>query len=273
MHIPILLVTCYIVIGFFAGIMGGLLGVGGGAITVPLFFVIFSLLDYPKDYLMALSVGTSLAAMVFNTLSATWAHHQHQTVIWSIFKKMFLGLVIGSLIGALLTIWLPEKILEIFFGLFLCSLSLIFFRDKLPVYHITESLNAIILRIASYIIGILSSIFGIGGGVITVPLLLSIKIPDKKAIGTSSSMTLLVSFMGTLSYIFFGWKYHLGPLNLGYVNLPAFLIVGLTTFFAAPIGVKLTHQLPLNKIRIIFAYMLALTGLTFLILNLLSLFR
>jgi uncharacterized protein len=273
MFIPLFLVIVYLFIGFFAGVMGGLLGVGGGAITVPCFFLIFSLLGYPPNYLMAMSVGTSLAAMVFTTLSGTWSHHKKGTVKWAIFKKMATGLMIGSVLGAILTMWLPGKVLEIFFGVFLCSLSLIFFRDKIPVYHISESLYSVIFRIASFIIGILSSILGIGGGVITVPLLMSFKIPDKNAIGTSSSMTLLVSFMGTLSYIIFGWNHHIHPYNLGYINIPAFLIVGITTFFAAPLGVKLTHQLPLKKIRMIFAAMLVVTGLTFIILNLLTFFR
>lgn len=272
MIIPLFLVVIYLLIGFLAGLMGGLLGVGGGAITVPSFFVIFSLLGYPAHYLMALSVGTSLAVMVFTTLSATWSHHQNHTIIWSFFIKMAPGLFLGSLFGAFLVFWIPEKVLEFFFGIFLCTLSMIFVRDKLPIYHISESLSPVLIRIASLIIGTLSSILGIGGGIITVPLLISIKTSDKNAIGTSSSITLLVSFMGTLSYIIFGWKHQVTPYNLGFINLPALLIVGLTTFFAAPLGVKLTHQLSLKKIRMIFAGMLAMTGLTFIILNLLSFF-
>jgi uncharacterized membrane protein YfcA len=273
MFIPLFLVIIYLFVGFFAGLMGGLLGVGGGAITVPAFFVIFSLVGYPKEYLMPLSVGTSLAAMVFTTLSATWSHHKHYSVVWPFFKKMALGLILGSLFGAFLTLLLPEKFLEIFFGVFLCSLSVIFFRDKLPIYQISEKFSSLLLRASSLAIGTLSSLLGIGGGVITVPLLISIKTPDKNAIGTSSSITLLVSFMGTISYILFGWKHHLSSHNLGYIDIPAFLIVGITTFFAAPLGVKLTHQLSLKKIRMLFAGMLLVTGLTFIILNLLSFFR
>lgn len=273
MLLSLIQVLIYLFIGFFAGIIGGLLGIGGGVITVPCFFIIFSLMGYPSQDIMALSVGTSLAAMVFNSLSATWAHHRRHVIKWEIFKKMAPGLILGSLVGASLTVWLPERILEIFFGVFLCLLSFIYFRDKLPIFDISENIKGTLLRMTSIVIGILSSILGIGGGILAVPLLMSIKLPDKNAIGTSSSVTLLVSTIGTLSYIFFGWNEQLGVENIGYVNLPTFLIVGLATLFAAPIGVKLTHQIPLHKIRKIFASVLVLTGLTFIILNFITLFR
>lgn len=271
MTTALLIFITYIVIGLFGGVIGGLLGIGGGVITVPCFFLIFNWLGYPPGDLMALAVGTSLAAIVFNTFSATWAHHRNEDVIWQIFLKMAPQLLIGSILGAILTIWLPQVAIEIFFGIFLCLLSIVFFRQQLPHFDFHEAQSFPILRLASFVIGILSSILGIGGGVITVPLLLAIKIPDRNAIGTSSAVTLLVSTLGTISYIIFGWKFTLGHENIGYVNIPACLSVGLMTFFSAPLGVKLTSQIPVTKIRKIFAVVLVLTGLTFIILNLLRL--
>ncbi len=273
MTFPLWLLILYIIIGFSAGVIGGLLGIGGGVITVPCFFIIFKWLGYPIKDLMPLGIGTSLAAMVFNTLSATWAHHRRHSVLWPIFRKMALGLMIGSFVGATLTIWLPEIAIEIFFGVFLCFLSTIFFRDELPRFNFASEKSSFIIRIASFGIGTLSSILGIGGGVLTVPLLLSVKIPDKNAIGTSSAVTLLVSTLGTISYIIFGWKYSFSSTNIGYINVPAFLTVGLMTFIAAPLGVKLTHQLALSKIRKLFAIVLILTGLTFISLNILHYFN
>jgi hypothetical protein len=266
----LLLFLIYIAIGAFSGTIGGLLGIGGGVITVPCFFVIFKWLDYPHDYLMPLAVGTSLAAMVFNTLSATVGHYRKHAVLWDVSRKMAPGLIIGSIFGAILTIWLPEIAIEIFFGIFLCFLSITFFRSDLPRFNFASSQASLIIRMASFGIGTLSSILGIGGGVLTVPLLLAVKIPDKNAIGTSSSLTLLVSTLGTISYILFGWNYRFNPMDLGYVNIPACLIVGITTFLVAPLGVKLTYQLPVSKLRKFFAVVLIITGLSFIILNIIT---
>jgi uncharacterized membrane protein YfcA len=259
----------YIFIGFFAGIIGGLLGIGGGVITVPCFFIIFTWMGYLQGDLMPVAVGTSLAAMIFNTLSATLVHHSKNIVKWEIFKKMSPGLFIGSVFGTTLTLWLPEVVLEVFFGVFLCTLSTIYFRKEMPHFSFSGNHTSFILRLASFVIGTLSSILGIGGGVLTVPLLMAIKIPDKNAIGTSSAITLLVATLGTISYIFFGWKSDFSSENIGFVNVPAFLTVGIMTFLSAPIGAKLTHQLPISKIRHIFAIVLIMTGLTFISLNLL----
>jgi uncharacterized membrane protein YfcA len=263
-----LIVLIYIIIGLFAGMIGGLLGIGGGVITVPSFVALFLWMGYPPNDLMPLAVGTSLAVMIFNSFSARRAHYRRGAVNWTVFKTMALGLFLGSFFGAFLTTYLPEKMVEICFGLFLCFLSMTFFFDKLPLFPSSAHLDTRVLKIASGIIGALSSILGIGGGLLTVPLLLSMKMHHKDAIGTSSAITLLVSTMGTLFYILFGWHTQPGIENLGYVNLPAFFIVGITTFFAAPLGVKLAHQLPLKTIRKIFAIVLIVTGLTFIMLNL-----
>jgi uncharacterized protein len=266
----ILIFIVYIFIGLIAGIIGGLLGIGGGAITVPCFFIIFKWLGgFPHAYLMPLAVGTSLAAMVFTSLSACWAQHDKKVVEWEIFNKMAPGLFIGAIAGSILTVWLPENVLEIFFGVFLCALSTLFFRKNLPLFSISKIDSSLLIRTTSFFIGTISNIFGIGGGILTIPLLLSIKIPDLNAIGTSAAITLLVSTLGTLSYIFFGWNHNFGSQNIGFVNIPAFLIVGITTFFTAPIGVKLSHELSPRKMRKIFAIILILSGFTFITLNLL----
>ena len=267
MAFAIFLAIIYLIVGFFAGIIGGLLGVGGGVITVPCFVLIFSLLGYSENIVIPLAVGTSLAAMVLNTLSATYSHHQRSAVNWEFLRKMAPGLIIGSMIGAFLDILLPKRILSIFFGFFFCLLSLIFLRKRIPVLNIPDNHRLHMLQMASLLIGALSSLLGIGGGVFTVPLLLSMDIPDNTAIGTSSSTTLLVSLMGTLSYIFLGWNQPLEAFHVGYVNLPAFLLVGITMFSSAPIGVKLVHQLALKQIRLLFGGLLIVTGVTFIILN------
>lgn len=265
----LLLFLALLLVGIGAGIIGGLLGIGGGVITIPCLYLIFLWLDYPAESLMRLSIGTSLAAMVFNTLSATYAHHRKQGVLWPLFKKMAIGLTLGAILGALLATWLPDVFLEVFFGIFLCLLAISFLKGGIPDLGFSQVPSPIVLNFFSFCIGILSSILGIGGGALTVPLLLAFQIEDKQAIGTSAATTVLVSALGTISYAIFGWNAALPAGNIGYINIPAFLIVGLTSFLIAPYGVKLTHQLSPIRIRKIFAYVLIGTGLTFIIMNLL----
>lgn len=266
----LLMLMSYLAIGLVAGIIGGLLGIGGGVITIPAFFLIFQWLGYPASQIMHLSIGTSLAAMVLNTIAATHAHHQRNAVLWPIFGKMTPGLIIGSICGALIATLLSGHFLAIFFGVFLCLLSLNFLRGKVLNLGFTHFPDPLVLNLVSVGIGTLSSILGIGGGVLTVPFLLACHFKDTYAIGTSAATTVLVSLLGTCAYIFFGWTQTLGPENLGYVNLPAGLIVGLMSFFIAPYGVKLAHFLSPAKVRKIFAFILILTGMTFITLSLVN---
>lgn len=252
----------YVVIGAISGILGGLLGIGGGVVTVPCFLYLFNLLDYPQSELMHVVVATSLSSMIFNTIAMTWAHNRHKNVLWNVFMKMVPGLILGSAFGALLSIWLSGRWLEIFFGVFLCVFAFRFYFQK-PIEHNTFQLpSTSILSILSGCIGSVSSLLGIGGGSMTVPLLSALKITSKKAIGTSAAVTLLTTCTGTLFYAIAGQESteHLNLLRL--INLPAFLIVGLTAFFVAPIGVILNHKFPPSKVRKFFAVILLLTGIS-----------
>jgi len=251
----------YILIGIVAGILGGLLGIGGGVVTVPSLYYTFYFLGYPHIYLMHLAIGTSLAAMILNTAASSWAHNKRGGVMWDVFKKMAPGLLLGSIIGAILVQWLPDRGLEIFFGIFLCSLAIHFWK-KTPIVEEPHRLpKSPLLMLWSFVIGGISNILGIGGGTLIVPFLLSFKVPIKKAIGTSATCSLLVTSIGSISYLFLGLRdVHL-PEDIGYIDLPAFITVGVVSFLTAPIGAKWAHELPVNRIRKIFALVLVATGI------------
>lgn len=261
-----LIFIIYALIGGVAGILGGMLGIGGGVITVPCLFYLFRFLEFPQAYVMHMAIATSLAAMIFNTLSATWSHHQHGTVLWKILKKMIPGFVLGSILGALIASALSGILLEIFFACFLFFLAFRFFIPKKQKKERVKIPSRSVLTFYSSGIGILSNILGIGGGTMTVPLLISFKIPDTKAIGTSAAATLFTSILGSISYLILGWGNVPGAQNIGLINLPAFLIVGIATFFTAPYGVKLTHELSPKKVRKIFACVLTATGILLMVL-------
>ncbi len=255
----------YVALGIIAGILAGLLGIGGGVVTVPCLFYIYHWLGYPQSDVMHMAIATSLAAMIFTTAAATWAHHRRKSVLWGILGKMIPGLIIGSIFGALIAIWLSGIILEVFFGIFLCALAVRFYRQKAVITGTHKLPNRWILSALSGCIGALSNLLGIGGGSLTVPMLTTFKISDKNAIGTSSATTLITSILGSISYLIFAWgKTHV-PDNVGLINTPSFLVIGVTTFLCAPYGVKLSHEISPQKVRKIFAIVLAITGLSLII--------
>lgn len=253
----------YLMIGAVAGILGGLLGIGGGVITVPCLLYIFHLLNFPQPYIMHMAIATSLAAMIFNTAAATWAHHKRGNILWGVFKKMVPGFIIGAIVGAIIAIWLSGVFLEIIFGIFLCSLAFFFYRKK-AIHHIGAHKlpSSPVLSFYCCCIGALSNLLGIGGGSLVVPLLTTFKITDRKAIGTAAASTLVTTILGTLTYLMIGRTgvHHLE--TVGLIDLPAFFIIGIAAFFCAPFGVKLTHEISPDRVRKIFAIVLALTGLS-----------
>lgn len=255
----------YAVLGAIAGILGGLLGIGGGVVTVPCLLLIFDLLGFPQAYVMQMAIATSLAAMIFTALAGTWAHNKRKAVLWNVLKKMVPGLVIGSVAGAVIALWISGVILEIFFGLFLCVLAFRFYRQKTLMHGPHQLPTTLKLSLLSGCVGALSNLLGIGGGSITVPMLTYFKVSDKNAIGTSAATTLLTAILGSISYLIFGLGDVPAPDNVGLINLPSFIIIGVVTFFFAPYGAKLTHEISPQKVRKIFAIVLALTGISLII--------
>lgn len=255
-------IAAYLIVGCLAGVLSGLLGIGGGIITVPCFYLIFHLLDYPQTYVMQLAIGTSLAAMVFNTLSSTWAHHKRGNLVWKVFKGMALGLFLGSIIGALIAEWLSTLFLEIIFGIFLCLLGIYFWR----VPHTSEVAPSLPKRLFLFLcssgIGAISNILGIGGGTLIVPFLTTHHMPAKKAIGTSAACSCLITSLGAVSYLILGLKNAHFSENVGFINIPAFLTVGIVSFLVAPYGAKLTEQFPVSRLRKFFSIILIVTGLS-----------
>jgi uncharacterized protein len=263
-----LLYVIYGLIGVVAGLLGGLLGISGGVIIVPLLVLIFKYNAFPPEYLMHLAIGTSLAAMVINSLAAAYSHHLRGSVLWDVFRSMLPGLIIGSLIGAVIARFLPSSFLQKIFGGFECLIGLYFLLPYRPpkgaeqkkFYQRKLALNGI-----SFGVGSLSNILGIGGGTFMVPTLMTFHLPAKNAIGTSAAMGTLTSFIGALSYLSLGIMQKALPDSIGFLYLPAFISISITTFLFAPLGAKLAHHLSTVHLRRIFAFALLSIGVAMLL--------
>jgi uncharacterized membrane protein YfcA len=261
----VIICIAYVAIGVIAGILGGLLGIGGGVVTVPCFLLLFPYLGFPQAYIMHMAIATSLAAMILNTAAATRAHNKRGTVVWDVFWKLVPGLIFGAIIGAFIASWLSSIVLEIFFGVFLLLLAVYFYRQKVIRSGTHKLPSKLILNSLSVGIGAVSNLLGIGGGSMTVPLLTSFKMKDRNAIGTSAATTLLTTSLGAASYLILGWGDVPGEGTLGLINILAFLIVGVAAFFTAPYGAALTQKIDPDQVRKIFAVVLALTGISLII--------
>lgn len=263
----ILAYIAYVFVGILAGILAGLLGIGGGLITVPCLFAIFYLLDFPQPYVMHLAIGTSLAAMVFNSFSSAWGHHRHNMVLWDVFKMMMPGIILGAIAGAYLANLLSGIVLEALFGIGAVLLGVRFLFTKKKWEDGEHPLpNFATLSGTGFLISAVSNILGIGGGMFTVPSLLYFRVGEKKAIGTSAAISFFISLLGAASYFYFGFGLTSFNYTFGYVNLPAFIVIGVVSVFAAHYGVKLTQKLDPAVLRKIFGGALIITGLLMLFL-------
>jgi len=246
-----------------AGLLAGLLGIGGGVILVPLFLWLFKLAGLPSDLLVHTAFGTSLCIIVPTAISSTLGHRKRGNVAWHQVFYLAAGGALGAIIGSSMAALLSGKILHAAFGgmQILVGLKLLFFRPRLP----PEELNPrkISLLLVGLTGGAFSAFFGVGGGVIAVPLMLiMLRLPIHLAVGNSSALIVVSAFFGTISYVLHGLNIVTTvPFSLGYVNLLVAAVVAPVTIVCARIGVRLASRISQDRMVNVFAIVLILIGL------------
>jgi len=254
-------VLLFLLLGAFIGFMAGLLGIGGGGIMVPVLTSIFLYQGVPVEKVVHLALGTSMASIVVTAISSLRAHNAKNGVIWKIVKRMAGGIILGAFLATYLVSYLSSVYLAIFFAIFMAYVSLQMFLNKRPKPNRVLAGSSGLFMAGSGI-GAISALVSIGGGSLTVPYLAWQNIEIKKAIGTSAAIGLPLSIAGTLGYLINGWSTS-SPQEyiLGYVYLPAVLLISATSFFTAPYGAKLAHALPVVILKKIFAVLLIILSI------------
>ncbi len=256
-----MIIVFYIIIGLVTGLLSGLLGIGGGVISVPALFYILHHYGFDTTYLMHTCIATSLGATLITSAGSSFAHHKKRALLPSVLKIIIPGLIAGCIAGAFISTVLPSHFLQIFFGIMALLLSLYFFFPKLLQGHIAERPTKT-LSLFGIIIGALSTLLGVGGGIFMVPVLLAYRVPIQNAVASSSAGTLTTALAGTAIYLFIAHGKDVGPNMIGFISIPALLGIGVSSLLTTSSGAKLAHILPAHIVRRIFAIALAVTGVS-----------
>jgi len=267
LHWP--LIVALLVVGAISGLTAGLFGIGGGAVMVPALYYAFGQLGVPEEVQMHCAVATSAAVIILNAARSTRAHHSRGAVdtniVWpwpKIWKSYGLWIGAGAFAAA---IWIAPHMssaaLTRLFAVvaFLVAMQFIFgwpsftFRETVPAGAAPF--------IAGGGVGVLSSLMGIGGGSLSVPLLSFCGIPIHRAIGTAAAFGLFIAVPATLGFVISGWDVTGRPFgSLGYVNGLGFALITIAAWPLVPLGSKLAHKMDATLLRRVFGICLALVA-------------
>jgi uncharacterized membrane protein YfcA len=254
MAIPLLLT------GILSGFLAGLLGVGGGVVIVPILSYYLEATGLNTSFAMHIAIATSLAIIVPTSILSARTHIKLGNVDMAVIRSLGLMIFIGALGGGLLAQQLDNAGLKTVFGLLLAGIALLFLI-RVVVLH--EGLPGQPIRaVIGWLIGLVSALVGIGGGSLSVPTLTAFGWPIHRAVGSAALLGLIISVPGMLSFITVGWGMEGRPdWSLGYVWLPAALLISATAFFMAPIGARTASKLDKTRLRRIFGLFLAVVSL------------
>lgn len=248
--------------GVVSGVAAGLLGIGGGAIIVPILSATLGWLGFDGDVAQHVAVGTSLAIIIPTGIASARSHHKRGAVDVEILKLWAPVIVVATLVGGLMARLYTGDALRIIFGvmaMFIAANILLPFQERL-MGHLKNS--PLTHRISAAVVGYVSSLMGVGGGSLSVPTIHAFGATMHKAVGTGAAIGVFIALSGTLGFIVSGWGVPgLPPLSLGYINLVALVLVGATAALCAPLGAALAHRLQQRTLKIVFAVFLIITGL------------
>lgn len=259
-------VGALIAAGAVIGILAGLFGVGGGAVSVPVFFEIFGALGYPPEVAMPVAVGTSLAVIVPTSIASARGHHLKGTLDREILRIWAVPILIGVLLGAGIARFASPAVFQsVFVAVAAINAAKLLsggkgwrLRDELP--------KPATMRTGGFVIGLVSAIMGIGGGAVSNLFLTLHGVGIHRAISTSAGVGVLIAIPGSIGYILAGLgRDGLPPDALGFVSIVAFGLTIPTSLLTTRIGVALAHGMSRRALEIAFGSFLALVSIRYLV--------
>jgi len=255
-QLPFAFLALYGAIGIVVGILAGLLGVGGGLVIVPALTYLFEAQGFPREAGIRLALGTSLATILFTSLSSARAHHRNGFVDWSLVKRISPGILVGTYLGGVVAARVDGTVLKGVFTVFLVLVALQILSGAKP--RPTRTLPGVPGTTGvGLAIGGISSWVGIGGGSMSVPFMLWCNVDPRRAVGTSAAIGFPIAFAGALTYVVNGLEASTGvPHAVGYLHLPALVCVSLGSVLTAPLGARLASRLDPARVKRWFAWFL-----------------
>jgi len=250
----------YVLLGCGAGMLAGMLGVGGGQVIVPGLMYAFHRHGVAAEVFMHVAIGTSLATIALTSLSAVWAHHRRGAVLWDVVARFTPGIIIGALAGAWCADYLRSRALMVLFGVVLIALALqmLFAFSPKPSRRLPG--RGALTGVGAGV-GWLSALVGIGGGSMVVPFLVWCNRPLPRAVATAAACGLPVALAGAAGFAIAGWGNAALPAwSGGYIHWPAALGIAAAGMLTAPLGARLAHALPTRTLKRIFSVFLAIAG-------------
>jgi uncharacterized membrane protein YfcA len=242
--------------GVGAGLLSGLLGIGGAMVLVPVLTFVLTHTGTPPEHTVKMAVATSLATICFTSMSSVRAHHQRGAVRWDIVRVLAPGIVLGSLAGAQVAVALPAKALGILFAVFIAfsATQMLLDRKPAPTRTIPGPLGTFGVGI---VIGLLSAIVGAGGAFVSVPFMTWCNVRIHEAVGTSAALGFPIALAGIAGYAWAGRDLpQMPPGSLGYIFLPGLVIIALASMTLAPLGARIAHRMDIRPLKRMFALVL-----------------
>ncbi len=251
-------------IGAFAGVLAGLLGVGGGIVLVPAFFYAFQTLGYDGPQLMQMCLATSLATIIVTSVRSVSSHNKKGAVDWDILRTWAPGIVVGAVLGMLVVAQLRSTTLQAIFGILALTVGLYMAFGRAE-WRLAQAMPTGVLRaILSPCMGFASVLMGIGGGSFGVPLMSLFSTPIHRAVATAAGFGVLIAVPSVIGFLFVEMRAGKPPFTIGAVNLVAFVIIIAMTLITAPWGVKLAHAMDAKPLKKVFGVFLILVALNML---------
>lgn len=259
------LVAGLLLAGAAIGFLAGLFGVGGGAISVPVFFEIFGSLGYPPEVAMPIAVGTSLAVIVPTSISSARGHHRKGTLDLEILRGWALPILLGVVAGSVIARYASPGVFQAVFVV-VATINAAKLLTGGKGWQLRDTLPGQVgMRLAGAGIGLISAIMGIGGGAVSTLFLTLHGFPIHRAVSTSAGVGVLIAIPGTIGYILAGLgRGDLPPGTLGFVSLVAFALTIPTSLLTTRFGVTLAHRLSRRALEVAFGLFLSIVALRFL---------
>ena len=245
----------YLLLGGGVGFIAGMLGAGGGLMMVPLLALIFEAKGFPPNHTLHLAIATCMASVPFTSLASTISHHQHAAVRWDIVRRLSPGIVAGALAGSVFAGAIDIKILTILFIAFVyyASARMLLGVKPRPTQGLPGKTGMLGMGL---VIGGISSLAAIAGAALSVPFMVKCNVRMHEAIGTSAAIGFPIAITATLGYIVMGAAVTLPMYTLGFVFVPALIVIAIATTVTAPLGARLAHRTPAGRLRTFFALIL-----------------